>query len=74
MKWETFDKLPEITLDEFFEKDWNVGDKFLLGESLIEQKSKKGIGDDISYFEIIDISNSDEYKNTSYIQRFDKLE
>ncbi len=71
MKYQDFDKLPEIALEEFFNKNWNIGDKFLLGESMVEQKHKKGLGDSICYYEI---TYADEHKSASYIQKFDKLE
>lgn len=47
-------KLDFIALSEIDDEDdvffLNVGDTFLMGESVIEQKVKKDVGDDIVFF------------------------
>ena len=44
------------------EKDYNestfkIGDLFLMGENMIEQKENKSIGDQVSVYEVADIEN-----------------
>jgi pyruvate-formate lyase-activating enzyme len=50
--------------------DLKVGDKFLYGTAMINQKDSKEIGQQIVYFEVIKA----EGKNIEYTQIFDTLE
>lgn len=47
------------------------GDKFLYGKNMISQKENKKIGDDISYFQIIDVKKGG---NIEYVLKNDILE
>lgn len=47
-----FDSIREVTLDDLTEKTFKVGDKFLLGESMLNQKETKIDGMGVSYFEV----------------------
>ena len=48
------------------------GDKFLYGSHMIAQKDTKKIGEQITYFEVI--NSEKEGKNIEYVQIFEMLE
>lgn len=52
-------------------KDMEVGDRFLYGQRLISQKTNKKVGDPISYFEVIMVS--EDGKRIEYAPIFDTL-
>ena len=68
MKNNLFQSLPEI--EELDKVDLSIGDKFLYGESLIDQKYDKEVGDTITYYEVVDKSEN----NIRYIMKMEKLE
>jgi len=47
-----------------------VGEYFLTGKKVIEQKETKKVGQDISYYKVTKIDGN----NISYVMIFDKLE
>jgi len=50
----TFMNLPE---KDYNESTFKIGDLFLMGENMIEQKENKLIGDQVSVYEVTDIEN-----------------
>lgn len=67
MKLSTFNKLPEESPER---KNANVGDMFLQGENMIEQKITKHAGDSITYYAIDRLTNN----GYSFTAHYDKLE
>lgn len=49
----------------------NVGDKFLTGNRVIQQKEEKSSGQGITYYEVVSIGDNG---NVSYVSRYDTLE
>lgn len=65
MRLPDFQKLPEGP------KTNNVGEKFLEGEKMLDQKNKAVEGSLVTYFEIVNIN---ERGNIEYIPKYDRLE
>ena len=57
IKMEVFQRLPEIEdIQEINNKNFNKGDLFLAGESIIEQKNTKDCGDYVTIYKITEKS------------------
>lgn len=65
MKVDMFKKLPESISNNVC-----IGHIFLEGENMIAQKQTKNVGDSITYFEIIEITES----GYEYVARYETLE
>jgi hypothetical protein len=59
----------EINVNDLDSYKFKNNEKFLMGESMIDQKFSKEIGDSISYYQISKIDN----KNIQYIVKYDRL-
>jgi hypothetical protein len=68
MKKSLFRSLRTIDMDS--KHVLNIGDCFLEGETIIEQKVTKEVGDFITYYKVTDIKNG----VISYTPTYDKLE
>lgn len=65
MKANKWSKLPIVELEDFAgnKKRLQVGDKFLHGSKVVQQKETKKIGDNVSYYIVTNIkNNSVEYQ------------
>lgn len=64
--WHRLKIIEDMTLS-----DLKVGDKFLTGRGVIDQREFKNIGDRITYYEVISINNNN---NINYAVRIEILE
>ena len=72
MKIYDFSKLETIKdMKDIIGKKMQKYDRFLYGQSMTTQMENKSIGNDISYYEVVDILPNG---NILYEMRFDKLE
>ena len=69
MKANEWIRLKEIT-DETNTEDMKVGDLFLMGTKVIEQRENKIIGDQITYYRLLNKKD----KGIEYIAIYDRLE
>jgi hypothetical protein len=69
IKQQDFEKMVEINVNDLDSYKFKNNEKFLMGESMIDQKFSKKIGDSISYYQISKIDN----KNIQYIVKYDRL-
>jgi hypothetical protein len=69
IKQQDFEKMVEINVNDLDSYKFKNNEKFLMGESMIDQKFSKEIGDSISYYQISKIDN----KNIQYIVKYDRL-
>ena len=69
MKLTKFQKMKDIE-HELEMNDLEIGDIFLYGRHVINQKQSKNVGDPISYYKVI----SKEGNSVSYGMEFDTLE
>jgi len=69
MRKQRFIRLPEINEEANMDK-LNVGDHFLYGRNVINQKQEKEIGESITYYEII----NKDHSRVEYIPIFDYME
>lgn len=64
-----FNQLP--TFENLIGSNLNVGDLFLTGSHIIQQKETKEVGQSVTYYEVI---SKDDNNIVSYTPRYDKLE
>lgn len=69
MNIRVFNQLP--TFEYMIGADLNVGDFFLTGSHIIQQKETKEVGHTVTYYEVI---SKDDNNIVSYTPRYDKLE
>lgn len=66
-----FRKIKNLDESSINASNLEIGDKFVHGRNMAEQLNIKKIGDDVSYFEVINIKDNG---NIVYMLKIDKME
>lgn len=67
-----FSRIKKIMKEDESLYDMKIGDKFLYGSKMLEQRNIKKVGDGVTYYEVISINKST--KRIEYVPKFDILE